>query len=268
MKIKAEGAIPAAVRVGECVYCGSKTNLTKEHIVPYGLGCPSEWVLHEGSCQACAKITSAFERDVLKEYFRDPRATLGLPSYRPKYRPESVDLQLLKGRESLAVSLPVGECPTLIIMPHLKVPACMGKYDYQTGVRVTGSSLHGPSNMIERLARFGATGYSVRSKGVLVSFARMLAKIAYGMAVLQFGRRALNEVFVLPSILDPDADVGRWVGCSGEPAVIPEADKLLHKIEVMTNGTTVSAQIRLFANYMTPVYLVFVGSLNRVGSAE
>lgn len=261
MRIKAEGMIPVATRIGECIYCGSNTNLTKEHIVPYGLGCPSEWILYEGSCQACARITSAFERDVLKQYLREPRAALGLPTYRKKYRPKRLDLQLLRDGQSFTVSLPAEQCPPLIIMPHFKVPAYAGNYDYQSGVMMIGSSLHGPSDMKERLARLNANGFSVSRSLVAVSFARMLAKIAYGMAVLQFGPRALNEVFVLPCILGQRGDVGRWVGCSEEPAIVPDVEKLLHRIEVMSSNSVVSARIRLFANYRTPVYLVFVGNL-------
>lgn len=261
MKIKAEGTIPAAMRVGECIYCGSKTNLTKEHIMPYGLGCPPEWILYEGTCQECAKITSACERDVLKEYFREPRATLGLPTYHKKSRSKELHLQLLRGDQSFTVNLPAEECPTLIIMPHLKMPACVGNYDYKRGVMVVGCSLHGPSDMKKRLARLDADGFSVSRSGVLVSFARMLAKIAYGMAILEFGLHAFKDVFVLPCILGQRDDAGRWVGSSEEPAIVPDVEKLLHRIEVMSGNSVVSAHIRLFANYKTPVYLVFVGSL-------
>ncbi len=96
----------------------------------------------------------------------------------------------------------------------------------------------------------------------------MLAKIAYGMSILEFGLHAFEEVFVLPRILDSEKDVGRWVGCSGEAAIVPQADKLLHRIEVMSDNTIVSCQIRLFANYMTPLYLVFVGSLKQASSGD
>ena len=255
------GVVPATTRIGECIYCGSKTNLTKEHIVPYGLGCPGEWILHEGSCQGCARVTSAFERDVLKKYLMEPRAALGLPTCRKKNRPNRLDLQLLGDGQSFTVSLPAGQCPPFIIMPHFKVPAYVGNYDYQSGVMVGGSSLHGPSDMKERLARLNANGFSVSQTLVPVSFARMLAKIAYGMAILQFGPHAFKEVFVLPCILGQRDDVGQWVGCSEEPAIVPQVEKLLHRIEIMSNNSVVSARIRLFANYRTPVYLVFVGSL-------
>jgi hypothetical protein len=261
VRIEAVGAIPPTTCVGECIYCGSKTNLTKEHIVPYGLGCPQEWILYEGSCQECAKITSACERNVLKEYFREPRAALGLPTYRKKNRPKRLHLQLLKGGQSFTVTLPAEEYPTLIVMPHLKVPAYMGNYDYKRGVMMVGSSLHGPSDMKKRLARLNADGFSVSRSVVLVNFARMLAKIAYGMAILEFGLHAFKEVFVLPCILGQSDDAGRWVGCSEEPSIVPDADKLLHRIEVMSSNTVVGVRIRLFANYRTPAYLVFVGSL-------
>lgn len=261
MRIKAVGAVPSTTCIGECIYCGSKTNLTKEHIMPYGLGCPREWILYEGSCQGCARITSAFERDVLDIYLRESRAALGSPTYHKKNRPKRLDLQLLRDGQSFTVSLPAEQCPPLIIMPHFKVPAYIGNYDYQSGVMVVGSSLHGPSDMGERLARLNANGFSVSRSLVAVSFARMLAKIAYGMAILQFGPHAFKEVFVLPCILGQRKDAGRWVGCSEEPAIVPDIEKLLHRIEVMSSNSIVSAHIRLFANYRTPVYLVFVGSL-------
>jgi hypothetical protein len=263
VRIKAVGTVPAITRLSECIYCGSKTNLTREHIVPYGLGCPSEWVLYEGSCPGCARITSAFERDVLEKYLTELRAALGLPTYHKKNRPKMLDMQLLKGGQGFTVSLPAEQCPPLIIMPHFKVPAYIGNYDYQMGVMVVGSSLHGPSDMGERLARFNANGFSVSRSLAAVSFARMLAKIAYGMAILRFGLHAFEEVFVLPCILGQREDVGRWVGCSEEPAIVPEGEKLLHRIEIVLKNNVVSAHIRLFANYKTPVYLVYVGRLKR-----
>jgi len=170
-------------------------------------------------------------------------------------------LQLLRDGQSFTVSLPAEQCPPLIIMPHFKVPAYIGNYDYQSGVMMVGSSLLGPSDMEERLARLNANGFCVSRSLVPVSFARMLAKIAYGMAILQFGPHAFKEVFVLPCILGQREDAGRWVGCSEEPAIVPDVEKLLHRIEVMSSNSVVSARIRLFANYRTPVYLVFVGSL-------
>jgi len=261
VRIKAMGTVPTTTRIGECIYCGSTKDLTKEHVVPYGLGCPHEWIIYDGSCQDCARITSAFERDVLRNYLIELRAALGLPTYRKKKRPKNLDLQLLRDGQSFTVSLPAEQYPPLIIMPHFKVPAYIGNYGYQRGVMVVGSSLHGPPNMKETLAKLNANGFSVTRSLVGLNFARMLAKIAYGMAILQFGHHTLKEVFVLPCILGQREDVGRWVGCSEEPSIVPKAEKLLHRIEVMSNNSIVSAHIRLFANYRTPVYLVFVGSL-------
>ena len=261
MRTKNLGTVPTTNPIGECIYCGSKTNLTREHIVPYGLGCPPEWILYEASCLECAKITSAFERDVLNKYLREPRAILGLPTYRKKNRPKMLNLQLLKDCQSFTASIPTEQCPPLIIMPHFKVPAHVGDYDYRSGVMVVGSSLHGPSDIMARLAKLNANGFTVTQSLPPVSFARLLAKIAYGMAILQFGIHTLKEVFVLRCILEPKPDVGRWVGCLEEPIIISGAEKLLHRIEIMTNNGVVSARIRLFANYKSPEYLVLVGSL-------
>jgi len=46
------------------------------------------------------------------------------------------------------------------------------------------------------------------------SFARFVAKMAYGYAVERYGLEAFERTFVLPAILGTSDDIGRWVGCS------------------------------------------------------
>lgn len=55
--------IPLSRYIGKCIYCGSTDNLTREHVVPRGLGGP--WLLLKASCKKCARITSDFEGGVL-----------------------------------------------------------------------------------------------------------------------------------------------------------------------------------------------------------
>jgi hypothetical protein len=53
-----------APRIGRCIYCGSTENLSKEHIVPLGLG--GEDVLYDASCGWCRDATSRIESRLLK----------------------------------------------------------------------------------------------------------------------------------------------------------------------------------------------------------
>ena len=49
---------------GRCVYCGAITELSDEHIVPFGLG--GRWVLPKASCSVCSVKTSRIERTCLR----------------------------------------------------------------------------------------------------------------------------------------------------------------------------------------------------------
>jgi hypothetical protein len=59
--------------VGYCIYCFGTENLTREHIVAFGLNGTA--VLPAASCDRCREITSAFELQVLRGSMR-----IGSPS--------------------------------------------------------------------------------------------------------------------------------------------------------------------------------------------
>ena len=78
--------------VGKCIYCGAESELTTEHIIPFGLGGKS--ILHGASCKKCAAITSKFERDVLKGTYNDFRISWDFPSRKKKERPKTLILNV------------------------------------------------------------------------------------------------------------------------------------------------------------------------------
>ena len=93
------------------------------------------------------------------------------------------------------------------------------------------------------------------------SFERMLAKIAYGMVVLQYGPDVLEECYVLPCILGNKNDVGKWVGSGRDIDELPRnREPYIITIRRKENGE-VYVFIRLFASFNTPEYLVIVGRL-------
>lgn len=63
------------VRIDECIYCGSKGDLTDEHTIPKGLW--GQNVLQGGSCKNCATLTSKFELAVLRHGLGRAREYLG-----------------------------------------------------------------------------------------------------------------------------------------------------------------------------------------------
>lgn len=253
--------LPLTRYIGRCVYCGATESLTDEHIVPRGLKGP--WQLLKGSCQACNKITSAFEKHVLREQFILPRAALNLPTYHPKKRPQEFSFEVEKNGHKETINLPVKDCPPLFIMLDLEKPRYIADYDYEKGVKVKGCSLHGP-DMPKVKNKLGIDSISVTTNFSGGCFERMLAKIAYGMIVLQYGADALEECYVLPCILGQKDDAGYWVGNSEKHVSTLPAEKALHRVFLTIKGKEVGALIRLFANYQTPEYLVIVGKLKSI----
>ncbi len=91
----------------------------------------------------------------------------------------------------------------------------------------------------------------------------MLAKIAYGIVVLQYGPDSLEECYVLPGILGQKDDLGKWVGSGRDINELPrKKEDYIITIREKENGD-VYVYIRLFTSFNTPEYLVIVGRLKR-----
>jgi hypothetical protein len=245
--------------IGKCLYCGSTANLTDEHIVPYGLGGP--WKLLDASCEACNKITSAFEREVLREFFILVRTKLGLPTYHPKQRPQTFQFAVEKDEKKEVIEVPVSDCPTLFIMPLFEKPGYITGNAQRNCLLVSGTSLHG-SDLGTLKTKYNLDALSF-SAPLHTSFAKLLVKIAYGMVVAQYGLDAIDEAYVIPSILGLKNDVGYWVGCEHphrSPDFLPP-ERFLHRVHLLLNKNEVGARVRLFASFQTPEYLIIVGRL-------
>src|SRR6185436_305115 len=90
--------------VGFCIYCGSKENLSDEHVVPFGLG--GNAILPEASCHSCSAITSAFEGKVLRGFMLEARTAGRFPTRRPKERPTTLPLTVKRGVGMESIALP------------------------------------------------------------------------------------------------------------------------------------------------------------------
>jgi hypothetical protein len=105
--------------VGECIYCGDRhSTLTREHIVPYGLG--GNMILPRASCHTCADITKRFEQKCLRMTMGPLRIRLGVKTRHPKQRPKTLDLELLHEDGRLeTVHVPAAQYPASIVLPRL-----------------------------------------------------------------------------------------------------------------------------------------------------
>ena len=249
--------------VGRCIYCGETKDLSKEHIIPYALG--SSAFLPKASCERCRKITGGFEQEVLRGPMWPVRVIRKFQS-RTKHRDASrtESLTVVKNGKDQVIELPLDEHPILLPFPFFPPPAITSSSEYNNGIQLVGqvtiSFGANPENVFRKLGAYQIM--ITPEKLYQVSFARMLAKIAYTYA---FAEGALNTIdgksVVLPSILGERDEIGLWVGMID--ASLTAKPGLLHRLELNKDKKQglLMAEIQLFSDSQTPSYCVILGKL-------
>ena len=250
--------------VGLCIYCGAVNDLSDEHIVPFGLG--GNLVLPKSSCRTCAKITSRFERIVLRGPFRPIRVFRGIQSRR-KHRdaPTSLPLRIRReGEDWETIFLPHNDYPILLNFFVLDVPGCDDP-EYVKGVRLRGQITYsfGPRPG-EVMSRLGVKQIKLPSQQYHpVDFAKMTAKVAYSMAVA-LGQidPARGRPQVVRSILGEVDDIGRWVGMISQPR--HWYSNVLHYVAITrdVDRGVLRGRVQYLTDVGSPSYEVILGHLN------
>lgn len=227
-------------KVDKCIYCGNTQNLTDEHIIPLALN--GSFIIHKGSCEKCAKITSQIERQVLRDSMIAPRKHLGCRSRHKKNQPNSFPIIVHSSDGSKKeLNDPYQEYPSLLLFP--------------TQQSIVAIQINDDLKNI-----YGDKKITVNYKLYGKSFARMLAKIAYGFSVDCFGLENFKDVYIIPSILGEKDDINLWVSCTNDNQKL-EVEKCLHLINIELMGYEIIVKIKLFANFPVPEYKVVVGRL-------
>jgi hypothetical protein len=256
--------------VGECIYCGSRDDLTDEHIVPFALG--GRLVLSKASCNACARITGAFEGCVLRGFMYRARVAGKFQTRKPKDRPEKLEVELLgsDGNTSI-VELASADAPVFLQLPKFEAAT------YLRGVpKVEGVLLNGQETILfggkpaELLKDAGVVGIRQTDKVDAFAFARMLAKIGYAYFVACNGVPNRASVPVLPFILGKDTDGSQWMG-SADFATQADKHGAEHVLS-LTGGTMQTgdlvesvtiARVKLFASSGASGYEIVVHRTKR-----
>lgn len=245
----------------QCIYCGSVERLTKEHIVPSGLGGTD--FLPKASCPECAKKTGSDEQYCLRTMFWGIRKHLGLQSaHKHKDQPQEFIVKIIsKGVSVKDVSVPPVDEPLLFTMGIFDPPGILLGRKPSRDIDMA-MWMFTTESLQEEFRALDGIGFVTRPFHPL-RFSRMLAKIAHAKAVAELGLHGFKPH--LPDlILGKSETAQHWVGCySGEP--IGAEEKVLHRLHLEWhefNGRTyVTANIRLFAQLGAPTYWVVVGEV-------
>lgn len=259
--------IPRYRPVGRCIYCFKQAEgLSKEHIIPYGLN--GHLILPAASCKQCAAVTSKIEFELLRGEMHQVRAALSFPTRRKKGKPKSFNLFVTRNGIEEAIDVPISDHLLFLPLPLYRDAAFVKPYDYQKGIALIGMQTIQFGDKEKILKKFQAEKIGVVMRLDKDLFARLLAKMAYAMAVATYGLDRIKTVYVLPIIFGDMSEAGKWIGSSERehPPVAPDMQHLIHLQTFTRPGdieprTIIVALIKLFANIPSPGYYVIVGEL-------
>ncbi len=249
--------------VGYCIFCGSTEELTREHIIPFGLGGAS--TLPKASCKTCAGKTGRIEQDVLRGPLWPIRVFRDLKS-RTKHRdaPNTIAVTIERHGEETELELPLDQAPIIFQFPLFAEPGYFRPNSYQKGIDIQGVATVGFGETIQEiLNRLDATRVSIPQRYKPASFARFIAKIAYCTAFAEGAFSLINETcpLVVSAILGDSNDIGRYIGNVDDGGITKEG--LLHYTSLHADSEQglLLSRVHLFADSQSPQYAVVLGSL-------
>lgn len=262
-------------KIGRCIYCPETDGLSREHIVPYFLGGRME--LKDASCDKCADITKKFEQTCAHDIFGPLRLISGIRGRHKNKRPTHLEVVVEYPDRTETVKIPVDEYPVVSIpMPILPPPGLRVGRTEQPRVmdlqyeKISVSTLDRYIGFRDQLADLGATTAHVPMRFQFNAFLRLLAKIAHGITVANFGLGSFEPM--LPDLIlgQQDNNLGHLIGgtdasmpTDNEKHSGPKDGEDFHKIAVARipiNGSVfMVCRIQLFCVFDMPVYEVIVG---------
>ncbi|WDH23626.1 HNH endonuclease [Pseudomonas chlororaphis] len=251
---------------GICIYCKrSEVRLADEHILPYFIG--GAHILKDASCGDCAKITSNFEREVSRDLWGDARVAFDAPSRRKKKRPKVI-LMPDQYNPGQYLRIPAEDYPAAMVFYRMHKAGILQGLPEQVDLSPKWelTSITDTAKNERFTLKYGQPPI-VRFRHVPDSFARLLAKIAYGQVLCSLDPDDFRPV-CLPYILGQKKNLsyivgGRWSYPEMQPGI---------GYEMRTNcirfpgRLLIIVEIQIYPNNGTPAYHVLVGDVE--GHAE
>lgn len=257
----------ASLHAHRCMYCASTDQLSSEHIVPYAWGGTVQ--VHNGSCEECRLITSAFENFSLNDGAMPyVRKAMGLPS-RSKHKSASGSAVMAMENSDGQTFTPGSDTNTPIILgfPLFVRPGLLTGDGTRTDLRLEGIAA---ASFGADLANFFTSQSAVsatqkESTKRIMAFAQTIAKIAYGLAwrdgvVDKLGGAAqLVDAFMRrPEYL------GTFLGTKPPPYERYPGCQLRIEYKLAMPRQLVYLEIQMFADTAAPIYEVVLGRVENM----
>lgn len=255
--------------VGCCIYCGNNTDLSDEHIIPYGFG--GRMVLPKSSCKSCSELTSEFERTCLRTMFGPLHMLYDLPSRRRKDRPKTLPLKVKYKPGDDWTRLPVNreEYPFLVLFPYFVMPDLLSGYETASNrgavakkfwIRGASAARGFFENMNDLIADLGVHEVMPEADAQVDAFCLMLAKIGHAYAVAELGNGNF-EPLLLDLILKKDlSNRADFIGgLNYDETPLNSLHELSLDDHTCYRPNLVSVRVRFLSKLGTPTYYFVAG---------
>jgi hypothetical protein len=256
-----------AQSIGKCIYCGSIEKLSREHVIPFGLG--GDLVLRDASCHLCSTETGKLELRLLRGHWWPYRLYLGMPSRRSN---EVVPDLLVKIKRSDATFfdayLPMNQQSVAMVL-EFDPPSILTGVIKNDPPGAPRAALKFLSALPKRVQNDGAE-YQLDPKDQIeipinysvTDLCRFLAKVAHGYAISRRGLDACSEFFLVPLILGKTDGANTYVGGKSSQFIgsrLPGT--ATHALMDRVNAGFLTVYIQLFRDSgdPPPIYEVVVG---------
>ena len=249
---------------GRCIYCrklGDADNiLSDERVVPLSLN--RKIIIDAASCRDCKARTSSIIGHCSRTMFDILRSRHNYKSrkHQKRLREARFPVQLGSDESAAIKMVPAGSHPLQVVLPVFNFPEILSGQKpkpHWGQISLLGISSR---RVLEAIAKAGITKISSTHNLNPATFSRMLAQIAHGIGVIQYGLDGFRP-FLIRHILHGDPYASHFIGCAEERQ--PTDEKTEHDIEMRvltaTHHHLIIAKIRLFSYLPTPTYVVVVG---------
>lgn len=256
--------------IGKCIYCGETrlpvgvSRFGDEHIIPYALG--GNLILQEASCKKCEKIINReIETPICSHEWGYLRAKREFPTRKKKERQAKTHV-IVQSVDGSPMRIPLADFSAPVTMYKFgEARILSGLGPGADDLRWTIVVLTNRGEEMEMQRKYQSWDKRHGLKPQPYPFARLLAKIAYGYVVAEYGLGAFAPL-VTDIILGRSDDYFYTVGGSWDIApAIPGGDHVTNITVrgVGWNRALIIVDIRLFSAVETPSYHVVVGEIDR-----
>ena len=251
---------------GQCIYCGSTSDLSDEHIIPYSFG--EHATVKSASCILHAEMTSTLEAGVAQYAYGNYRDGEGIQTRRPKKRAarekQGINLLAINYNDTLTIiNDSVSNMPRNVIFSHWPEPE---------GISGAPLSIGGIATTLEAKVDAERTQLLLTKHGVKTiifhasykpdTFARVLAKIAHTYACAMLGVGNFLPT-LLPIIFGTSYYQKLYIGGYEPPKPLEERPLFIEEHPI-TEGTYIMVNISLTKFPFSPRYQIIAGFIPAV----